>query len=149
MFFLDYTCSHRSSVGYVAEICTVGTASFRILVVDDVATNLELAKRILLREGYKVDTAADGDSTLKMIASQPYNLVLLDIQMPDPDGFEVCRRIRQQTKTAELPVILLSASDLSADPVTKSEEVGATSFLMKPFTVEGLNQAVAAVLECQ
>ena len=69
--------------------------------------------------------------------------------MPDPDGFEVCRRIRQQTKTAELPVILLSASDLSADPVTKSEEVGATSFLMKPFTVEGLNQAVAAILECQ
>ena len=47
----------------------MGTASFRILVVDDVATNLELAKRILLREGYKVDTAADGDSTLKMIAS--------------------------------------------------------------------------------
>lgn len=121
--------------------------SFNILIVDDVATNRELAKHIVKAEGYTADTAVDGRSALEMIASRSYDLVLLDVVMPGLDGFEVCQRIRQQPQFARLPVILLSGFDEYVDMLTRAKEVGATSFLPKSSIVERLAEEIAKALE--
>ena len=120
---------------------------FRILVVDDDASIRELTNRILLAQGYNVDTAVDGSAALEQISSNSYDLVLLDIQMPGLDGFEVCRKIRQQRQLARLPLIFLSGSEMTDDMLTEVKESGASMFMMKPYNIAELNRAVANAIE--
>ena len=120
---------------------------FHILVVDDDASIRELTNRILLAQGYNVDTAVDGSAALEQISSHSYDLVLLDIQMPGLGGFEVCRKIRQQRQLAWLPLIFLSGSEVTDDMRTEIEESGAAMFIMKPYNIAELNRAVANAIE--
>lgn len=104
----------------------------RILVVDDVATNLRLVEGHLRREGYQVVLASSGEEALQKIEIDPPDLVLLDVIMPGMDGFEACRRIRENPEIRHIPVILVTAlTDL--DHKNQGQQAGADDFVTKPF----------------
>ena len=86
-------------------------AQHRILVVDDTAHNVKLLVDLLTAKGYEITSAASGEQALESIAKQPPDLVLLDVMMPGLDGYEVCRRIRENAATALLPVVMCTSLD--------------------------------------
>lgn len=106
----------------------------RVLVVDDNFVNVRLLEELLKSASYEVATALSGDAALEKIAQSRPDIVLLDVMMPSMDGYEVCRRIRQNEKTAQLPVIMVTALDKESDR-EMALEAGANEFLSKP--VEG------------
>src|SRR3974390_3196995 len=87
----------------------------RILVVDDTPLNLKLLEARLTHEYYIVSTAENGPEALQKIDKEPPDIVLLDVMMPDMDGFEVCRRIKENPSTQHLPVIMVTALDQASD----------------------------------
>lgn len=118
-----------------------------ILVVDDVAENRDLLKRRLSRLGFShLDEAADGNEALAAIAQTPYDLVLLDIMMPELDGFGVLDRLRADGRINDLPVIVVSALN-EIEPVVRCIELGADDFIFKPFNPTLLRARVLATLE--
>jgi two-component system, OmpR family, response regulator len=121
-----------------------GTASARLLVVDDEATILELLSGSLRLAGFEVATAASGAAAVRVAASSRPDLVLLDVMMPDGDGFEALRRIR--AGGCEVPVIFLTARDEVADRVRGFAE-GADDYVTKPFSLEELLGRIRAVLK--
>ena len=102
-----------------------------VLVVDDMATNLLLASRYLEEVVCEVMTAESGEAALSMMESTPPDLVLLDIGLPGLDGFEVCRRIKAQSRLRLTPVVMLTARSSTPDRV-RALEAGADDFLVKP-----------------
>ena len=104
----------------------------RVLVVDDVADNRELLKRRLERHGIEVRTAEHGKQALEMVEAEPPELILLDIMMPEMDGFQVLERLKGDKRTRDIPVIVISALDDTASAV-RCIENGAEDFLSKPF----------------
>jgi adenylate cyclase len=115
----------------------------RILVVDDVPQNVRLLEAVLEPHGYDVITATDGDHALGLIETSKPDLVLLDVMMPDPDGYEICRRIREDDETAVLPVIMVTAS---TDEKKKSIQVGADDLIAKPFNHDELLTRIRSLL---
>jgi class 3 adenylate cyclase len=114
-----------------------------VLAVDDRPQNLRLLQAILEPRGYRVLTAGSGQEALRLIAQEDIDLVLLDVVMPDPDGHEVCRRIRAQESTAFLPVVMITASgDQQRLPALES---GADDFVAKPFDQAELLARVASL----
>lgn len=103
-----------------------------ILIVDDVAENIRLLSSILQQNGYQTRKATSGTMALMAIDTVLPNLVLLDIRMPDISGYEVCRRLKANPKTAHIPVIFLSAADEVADKV-HAFQVGGADYITKPF----------------
>lgn len=118
----------------------------RILVVDDVEENRTVLARRLDREGYTVENAAGGEEALRLVASGSYDLVLLDVMMPDLDGFAVLERIKANPATRSLPVIMISALDDLAS-VVRCIEHGAEDYLAKPFDQVLLRARIGASLE--
>ena len=119
--------------------------SARILVVDDIKANVKLLEAKLKAEYYDVLTAADGEEALEAIGKSTPDIVLLDIMMPGMDGFEVCRRIREDKKTAHIPVVMVTALDQNEDRV-KGLEVGADDFLTKPVNDTALYSRVKSLV---
>lgn len=118
-----------------------------ILVVDDVAENRDLLKRRLSRLGFShIDEAADGNEALAAIGQTPYDLVLLDIMMPELDGFGVLDKLRADGRINDLPVIVVSALN-EIEPVVRCIELGADDFIFKPFNPTLLRARVLATLE--
>ncbi|KQT48841.1 response regulator PleD [Aureimonas sp. Leaf454] len=105
--------------------------SARILVVDDMDVNLRLLEARLNAEYYEVALARSGAEALAICASQAVDLVLLDVMMPNMDGYEVCRRLKRDPRTRHLPIVLITALNSPADRVT-GLEAGADDFLTKP-----------------
>jgi two-component system cell cycle response regulator len=103
----------------------------RILVVDDIEANVRLLQAKLQAEYYDVLTASDGATALAMAAEERPDLVLLDVMMPGMDGFEVCRRLKDDPATRHIPVVLVTALDGRGDRIT-GLEAGADEFLTKP-----------------
>ncbi|HEY5046710.1 MAG TPA: PleD family two-component system response regulator [Rhizomicrobium sp.] len=103
----------------------------RVLVVDDILSNVKLLEAKLSAEYFEVATAFDGQEALDRIENQEPDIVLLDVMMPGMDGFEVCRRIKQNPKCAHVPVVMVTALDQSSDRVA-GLEAGADDFLTKP-----------------
>ena len=113
--------------------CT--TQPIDILVVDDTAENVRLLSTILTREGYQVRKAINGQLALTAVQARLPDLILLDIMMPDMDGYAVCAYLKKMPSTAEVPVIFLSALDDAFDKV-KAFKVGGADYMTKPFHFE-------------
>ncbi|MBU4224613.1 MAG: response regulator [Chloroflexi bacterium] len=109
----------------------------RILVVDDENINLRLVSRLLEMEGYEVVSAQSGEAALHLIEQTAPDLALLDVMMPVMDGYELCRRLRQNPVTAQIPIVMLTALVDENDRL-KGIEVGADDCLPKPFDVDVL-----------
>lgn len=103
----------------------------RILVVDDIPANVRLLEARLLAEYFEVFTAANGEEALALVEAERIDVILLDIMMPGIDGFEVCRRLKADPQTAQIPVVMVTALDQPADRV-KGLQCGADDFLTKP-----------------
>lgn len=104
----------------------------KILAVDDNEVNLKLISATLKQGGYETITAQNGPEALKITASDKPSLILLDISMPDMDGYEVCKRIRDNKATSRIPIIMLTAHDTLEEKM-KGYEVGADDYITKPF----------------
>jgi DNA-binding response OmpR family regulator len=116
-----------------------------ILVVDDEAHIVELATLYLEREGFRVQSAGDGAQALDMIGRQPPALLVLDLMLPQVDGWEVCRRVRAGKAAPDLPIIMLTARDDDVDKIV-GLELGADDYLTKPFNPRELVARVKAIL---
>ena len=117
----------------------------RILVVDDDPNALRLISYALHREGFEVAAANSGAEALRLIGEQPVELVVLDIMMPQMDGYEVCRRLRENPATARLPVIMLTAKSQVEDKV-RGFKAGADDYVTKPVLPAELVARVRALL---
>jgi sigma-B regulation protein RsbU (phosphoserine phosphatase) len=108
----------------------------KILVVDDIKKNIQVLGSTLVKQGYAVSYATEGAKALKMVSKENFDLILLDIMMPGMDGFQVCRRLKQDQKTKDIPILFLTAKS-EQDDIVKGLEQGAVDYLTKPFnTVE-------------
>jgi phosphate regulon transcriptional regulator PhoB len=117
----------------------------KILVVDDEHDIIELLSYNLAREGFDVATAADGEEALKKIRGELFDLVVLDLMMPGIQGMELCRILRNDPKTRNVPVIMLTAKTYEVDRIL-GLEMGADDYLTKPFSVRELIARIKAVL---
>ena len=115
----------------------------RILVVDDEPSVRDALDRALRMDGYKVQLAADGREALDALAHQPPDAIVLDVLMPEPDGLEVCRRLRAAGDRT--PVLMLTARDAVPDRV-RGLDAGADDYLVKPFALEELGARLRALL---
>jgi signal transduction histidine kinase len=106
-----------------------------LLVVDDTPDNLRLLSTMLSEQGYKVRKVMSGQLALRVVSAAPPDLILLDINMPGMNGYEVCQKLKANTQTAEIPVIFISALDDVWDKV-KAFEVGGIDYITKPFQGE-------------
>ena len=115
----------------------INPAEYKILVVDDVQSNVLLLKALLGREGFGIEYAMNGTEALEKVKSEHPDLILLDVMMPDMDGFEVAGRLKVEPEQAEIPIIFLTALNDSAS-VVKGFQLGANDFISKPFRREEL-----------
>jgi DNA-binding response OmpR family regulator len=118
----------------------------RILVVDDDENILSLERTILEQKGFDVTTAGGGEEALRVLRRDAFDLVLLDVMMPDKDGFEVCRQIKQEQRLKNLPVIFLTAKG-GGDALAEGFDSGAVMYINKPFTANKLLTIVNTMLE--
>jgi two-component system sensor histidine kinase ChiS len=123
-----------------------GSARGFLLVVDDIEANREVLSRRLVRQGYVVATAENGRQALEMLRAQSFDLVLLDIVMPEMNGYEVLQRLKADEVLREIPVVMISAlSELEA--AVRCIEMGAEDYLPKPFNPTLLKARIGACLE--
>jgi len=104
----------------------------KILIVEDEESLLKLESILLTSKGYDVRGVLNGQQALDAIAEERPDLVLLDIMLPEIDGFEVCRRIKENPETRSIPVIMLTAKK-SREDMSRGEKVGADWYITKPF----------------
>ncbi|MDT8304466.1 MAG: response regulator [Anaerolineae bacterium] len=116
-----------------------------VLVVDDEPMARTLLRLMLVRAGFEVSEAEDGYDALEKIEAELPDLVILDVMMPGMDGFSVCRAVRESARTAQLPVIMLSAkTDLES--VNRGMRAGANKYLTKPISPDELTRQVRSIL---
>ena len=118
----------------------------KILVIDDEWKIRKLIKDYLVREGYIVDEAGDGEEGIEKFFSNIYDIVILDIMMPELDGVEVCKRFRANENLNTVPIVMFSAK-ISAYDKKESFEAGADGFISKPFNARGFISGIKTYLE--
>ena len=128
---------------------TPADGSSTLLIVDDYPENLISMRALLQRQDWRVITAASGFEALSLLLEHEIDLVLLDVQMPGMDGFEVARLMRGSQRTRLTPIIFLTANEQSQDAVIKGYASGAVDYLFKPFDPQILKPKVQALLEHQ
>ncbi|MEA3341198.1 MAG: response regulator transcription factor [Chloroflexota bacterium] len=116
-----------------------------ILVVDDESNIIELAQMYLEQGGFRVQSARDGATALEMVARRPPALMVLDLMLPEVDGWEVCRRVRAGSAAPGLPIIMLTARDDDVDKIV-GLELGADDYVTKPFNPRELVARVKTIL---
>jgi two component transcriptional regulator, winged helix family len=117
----------------------------RILVIDDDQPIAELVKVNLDLLGHQVTVAHDGIKGLALVQQNKADLIILDVMMPDLDGFTVCQRLRQNPATRDIPVLMLTALGMTKDKVS-GFDAGADDYLVKPFEIPELQVRVRALL---
>lgn len=117
----------------------------RILVVDDIADNTFLLQTILESEGYQVEIASSGMAALELIEAAPPDLVLLDVMMPEMNGFEVTQRIRQNAALPFIPILLITG--YTEPSAADGFDVGADGFIRKPIDFDELLGRIRKILQ--
>ena len=121
-------------------------SKYNVLAVDDIPLNLLLVQKMLSKFNFQFRTAANGQQALDAVAAQKPDLILLDLMMPGIDGFEVIRRLREDPKTSDVQIVILSALNSNED-VVKGFNMGANDFIMKPIIMEKLLSCVVTQLQ--
>ena len=111
--------------------------SKKILVVDDEQMTTDLAKTFLEKHGFEVVIASDGEEALELAQEQVPDLILLDVMLPTIDGFEVCKKLKDNATFKNTPILMFTAKGLSSD-VEKGEAAGADEYIVKPFSGKAL-----------
>src|SRR5882672_766823 len=109
-----------------------GATPARILVVDDQLANVQIVGSVLGKLGHEIVPASDGTTALKRLAVRAPDLILLDVRMPDMDGFEVCRQLKENPDWKDIPVIFLSAAD-DKELIVRALNAGGVDYITKPF----------------
>ena len=117
-----------------------------ILLVDDNPQNLQVLGKLLQEEKYEIEFAVNGEATLEWLKNKKFDLILLDLNMPGMNGFEVCKRIRSDNEMSEVPIIFLSAES-ERESILKGFEVGAQDYVTKPFDSRELLARVKTQLD--
>lgn len=117
----------------------------KILIVDDEIDIAELVSYNLKKEGFLIDLAHDGETALRKVRDNKYDLLILDLMLPGIQGMELCRLIRNNPKSAAIPIIMLTAKSEELDKVI-GLELGADDYITKPFSVRELTARVRAIL---
>jgi len=117
----------------------------KILVVDDEENIRELVRYNLAREGYQVTTVGSGEEALKQAGEKPPDLIVLDLMLPGMDGFDVCRQLKSDPRTAHIPIVMLTVKGEESDIVV-GLELGADDYITKPFSPKVLLARIKAVL---
>ncbi len=126
----------------------VNTSVAKVLIVDDLPDNLRVLSATLGQKGYDVRCAKNGAMALRAAISAPPDLILLDVKMPDMNGYEVCQQLKASPATQDVPVIFMSALDDVLDKV-KAFEVGAVDYIIKPFQIEEVLARIKSQLALQ
>ena len=121
-------------------------ASNKILVVDDTPMNIEMLEGLLTPQGYAVEGAESGVEALEKINNWTPDLILLDVMMPQMNGYEVCRRIRGNRDLPYIPVIFITASEFQINDITEGLDAGGNDYIRKPFDVMELFSRINANL---
>ncbi|MGI9537038.1 MAG: sigma 54-interacting transcriptional regulator [Desulfocapsaceae bacterium] len=119
-----------------------------ILIVDDTPENLSILRRLLTDKGYQVRPALNGEIALKAVTTQPPDLILLDIMMPGMDGYEMCRILKSNEETAQIPIIFISALT-EVEGILKAFQSGGVDYITKPFRPEEVLARVQTHLDLQ
>jgi two-component system cell cycle response regulator DivK len=117
----------------------------RILYVEDNLENRILIKRVLEAEGYVVEEAPDGLTSIDMAVTNPPDLILMDINLPDIDGYEATTRLRRSASTAHVPIVALTANVMQGDR-ERSLQAGCDGYIPKPIDVDHLPAQIASYL---
>ncbi len=112
-------------------------SAYKILIVDDIPKNIQILGNILSRENYQIAYAQLGEEALTILEKQLFDLILLDIMMPGMDGYEVCKKLKQQEKTKDIPIIFLTAK-ADMESIVKGFESGGADYVTKPFSADEL-----------
>ncbi len=118
-----------------------------ILVVDDEPDIVKLVARIMESRGHRVSTARDGQEALDLVGRERYDVIVLDLNLPKVDGFEVCRRMKESEATRSTPVVMLTAAYPSVEDASKGLKIGADEYVVKPFLREVLVHNIERLLE--
>lgn len=119
--------------------------TFRILVIDDLSDNLFLLQTVLEAEGYEVETADNGSLALAKVENSPPDLILMDVMMPDMNGYEITQRIRQNPSIPFMPILLVTAHEEVND--IQGLALGANDFIRKPIEFDKLLARIEAFLQ--
>jgi CheY-like chemotaxis protein len=119
---------------------------YSLLVVDDNEMSRDVLSRRLRRQGYRVAVAVDGRQALEMLQAEEFSLVLLDIMMPEMNGYQVLEHLKADSALRHIPVIMTTALD-ETDGIEKCIELGAEEYLTKPFNPVLLKARIGACLE--
>jgi CheY-like chemotaxis protein len=118
----------------------------RILVVDDEPDIVRIVTRILEGRGHEVTTAGDGPAALAAVAAARPDVMILDLNLPNLDGFEVCRRLKSAPETKGIPVLMMTAAYVSVEDAKRGTAVGADEYIVKPFLKDVLIHNVERLL---
>ena len=124
----------------------MASQQYSLLVVDDNEMNRDLLTRRLERQGYQVTVAVDGRQALEILNREDFNLVLLDIMLPEMNGYQVLEQLKADQSLSHIPVIITTALD-EADGKAKCIELGAEDYLTKPFNPVMLKSRISDCLE--
>jgi DNA-binding response OmpR family regulator len=117
-----------------------------VLIVDDTPKNIQLIGSILMEQKYRISVAKNGREALKVVKDVKPDIILLDIMMPELDGFETCKHLKNSEETRDIPVIFLTAK-IEAEDIVKAFELGAVDYIIKPFNSKELMVRVNTHLE--
>lgn len=117
----------------------------RILVADDEPDLVEIMTAVLEKPGWEIQASTDGRSTIRALEQTVFDLVFLDLLLPEPDGFDILRWIRRNESTKEIPVIIISGRSQEST-ITRAQKLGANQFITKPFDFEVLRSVAANYL---
>ena len=120
--------------------------SGKILYIEDNLGNRMLVRRILEAEGYSITEAPDGPTGLDLAAREPFDLILLDINLPEIDGYDLARRMRTMSNLDDVPILAVTANVMQGDK-ERTLEAGCDGFIPKPIDVDKLPEQIQAAME--